>query len=203
MGKGFKALIFGGAVGAALGVLYAPRDGKKTRAMLAKKTDALWGPKAQEQGTILGEVAKTTKTAVEAGQNIFNEAQKGRFGDFTRQATDMGQKWFKGTSAVVGDFTSENVRPVFAEKNDELRRKIDKAREKIAAQVSQNISQDAAKATTPAKKPAATKTAVKATATKAPAKKAAPKKKVVKKTSTKKSTTAKKPAAKKNAAKKI
>lgn len=41
MGKGIKAAIVGAAAGAALGVLYAPRAGRKTRAMLAKKTEAL------------------------------------------------------------------------------------------------------------------------------------------------------------------
>ena len=64
MGKGFKGLILGGAVGAAIGILYAPRAGKKTREILAKKTDALWGEEAQKQGTILGEVAKTNSPSV-------------------------------------------------------------------------------------------------------------------------------------------
>ena len=226
MGKGFKGLIFGGAVGAALGILYAPRAGKKTREILAKKTDALWGEEAQKQGTILGEVAKTTKTAVEAGQNIFNEAQKGKFGEITREATERGQQIFNDTKTYVNDFTEENVRPVFAEKNDELRKKIDIARAKIASQVSQNassaqpvrtvapatrkapvavkpVSKPAAK---PAAKPVAKKTVAKKTTTKA-----APKKKVVNKTAAKKAapkkttakkTTAKKPAAKKTTAKK-
>ena len=182
MGKGLKGLILGGAVGAALGILYAPRAGKKTRAMLAEKTDALWGEEAQKQGTILGEVAKTTKTAVEAGQNIFNEAQKTKFGEMTREATQKGQKIFKDTTSFVNDFTEENVRPVFAEKNDDLRKKIDSARKKIASQVSQNAQ---------TAKPTRT---VKPATRKAPAatKKAAPKKKTV----------SKKPAAKKAPAKK-
>lgn len=212
MGKGLKGLILGGAVGAAIGVLYAPRAGKKTREMLAKKTDALWGEEAQKQGTILGEVAKTTKTAVEAGQNIFNEAQKGKFGEITREATERGQQIFNETKSYVNDFTEENVRPVFAEKNDELRKKIDVARAKIASQVSQN-----AKASTPVRsvtpatrKAPAAKPAAKPAARPA-AKKATPKKKVVKKTTAKKAapkkttakkTTAKKPAAKKTTAKK-
>lgn len=194
MGKGLKALIFGGAIGATLGVLYAPRAGKKTRALLAQKTDALWGEEAQKQGTILGEVAKTTKTAVEAGQNIFTEAQKGKFGEITRGATDMGQKWFKETSAKVEDFTNENVRPVFSEKNDELRKKIDKARAKIASQVAQN-------ATASSSKPVAKKTVkAKPVAKKAPAKKTV--KKATTKKATPKKTTAKKSTAKKTTAKK-
>ena len=190
MGKGIKGLILGGAVGAALGILYAPRAGKKTREILAKKTDALWGEEAQKQGTILGEVAKTTKTAVEAGQNIFNEAQKTKFGEMTKEATQKGQEIFKETTSFVNDFTEENVRPVFAEKNDDLRKKIDSARKKIASQVSQNAQgAKATKTVTPAtrKAPAATKPAPKkATPKKPAAKKPAAKKAPAKKTTAKK-----------------
>lgn len=172
MGRGLRALIFGGAVGAALGILYAPRSGKKTRAILAEKTDALWGQEAQDKGTILGEVAKTTKTAVEAGQNIFNVAQKGKFGDVTKEAAQMGQKLFHDTSNFVGDFTNDNVRPVFSEKNDELRKKIDTARAKIATQVAKNISEDKPKV-----KPATKKAPKKAVETKkVSSKKSSPKK---------------------------
>lgn len=194
MGKGIKGLILGGAVGAALGILYAPRAGKKTRAILAEKTDALWGEEAQKQGTILGEVAKTTKTAVEAGQNIFNEAQKTKFGEMTREATQKGQEIFKETTSFVNDFAEENVRPVFAEKNDDLRKKIDSARKKIATQVSQNAQgAKSSRTVTPAtrKAPAATKPAPK----KATPKKPAAKKPAAKKAPAKK-TTAKKPAKK-------
>ena len=219
MGKGIKGLIFGGAVGAAIGILYAPRAGKKTREILAKRTDALWGEEAQKQGTILGEVAKTTKTAVEAGQNIFNEAQKGKFGDITREATERGQQIFNDTTKLVNEFTEENVRPVFAEKNDELRKKIDTARAKIASQVSQNAqSAQPIRSVTPATHKApvvkpATKPVAK-TAAKPPVKKTtavAPKKKVATKTTTKKATpkntatkkaTTKKTTAKKTTAKK-
>ena len=88
MGRGMKGIIFGGIVGAALGILYAPRAGKKTRKMLADKTEALWGEEAQSKGTILGEVAKTAQTAVEAGQSIINDAAKGPFGDFVKDATE-------------------------------------------------------------------------------------------------------------------
>lgn len=211
MGKGFKGLIFGGAVGAALGILYAPRAGKKTREILAKKTDALWGEEAQKQGTILGEVAKTTKTAVEAGQNIFNEAQKGKFGEITRGASERGQQIFKDTKTYVNEFTEENVRPAFAEKNDELRKKIDSARAKIASQVAQNAqSSQPVKTVTPATRKApvaakpASKSVAKTTKKAAPKKtttKAAPKKNSAKSTASKK-TTAKKATTKKSAPKK-
>lgn len=179
MGKGLKAAIFGGAVGAAIGVLCAPRAGRKTRAMLAKKTESLWGKEAQDKGTILGEVAKTTKTAVEAGQSIFTEAQKSKIVDFTKGATEKGQQIFENTSSKVEEFKNENVRPIFSEKNDELRKKIDNARAKIASQVAQNISED--------------KVEVKPATKKAPAK---PEKDIKKETKKSEEKKAKKPAKK-------
>lgn len=192
MGKGLKGLILGGAVGAALGILYAPRSGKKTRALLAEKTDALWGEEAQKNGTILGEVAKTSKTAVEAGQNIFNEAKKGKFGEITREASKRGQEIFKSTSDFVGDFTNENVRPVFSEKNDELRKKIEVARKKIAKQVANDVSAGKTRTVKPAtrkapvaKKPAAKKAPAKKTVAKKPAAKKTTAKKTVKRTTKK------------------
>lgn len=184
MGKGIRALILGGAVGAALGVLYAPRSGKKTRAMLAEKTDALWGEEAQKKGTILGEVAKTSKTAFEAGQNIFDEAKNSKFGEITKEASKKSQEIFKNTTAAVGEFTEDNVRPVFSDKNDELRKKIESARAKIAKQVATDVKTGATRTVKPAtrKAPAAKKPAAK----KAPAKKPAAKKPAAKKTVAKK-----------------
>lgn len=134
MGKGIKGLIFGGAVGAALGILLAPREGKKTREMLAKRTEALWGEEAQKKGTFFGEVAKTTRSAVEAGQDIFSSAQQNNFGQITKNVTNKGQQFLKETGAFVGEFTQQNVRPAFVEKNEELRKKIEIAREKIQSQ---------------------------------------------------------------------
>lgn len=192
MGKGLKGLILGGAVGAALGILYAPRSGKKTRALLAEKTEALWGEEAQKKGTILGEVAKTSKTAVNVGQNIFNEAKKGKFGEITREASKKSQELFKNTTNFVGDFAQENVRPVFSEKNDDLRKKIEAARKKIAKQVASDVSAGKTRTVKPAtrkapaaKKPAAKKTPAKKPAAKKPAAKKTAAKKTVKRTTKK------------------
>ena len=41
MGKGFKGFIVAGAIGATLGVLFAPRKGKETRKLLSQKTDSI------------------------------------------------------------------------------------------------------------------------------------------------------------------
>lgn len=41
MGKSLRKIIIGGVIGATLGVLYAPRAGKKTREIIAEKTESL------------------------------------------------------------------------------------------------------------------------------------------------------------------
>lgn len=145
MKKGLKTLLFGGAIGAVIGVLYAPRSGKKTRAKLAEKTDSLWGEQAQKEGTFLGEVAKTTKTAVSAGQDIFQEAAQGTLGTVAKGAKEKSQKFVKNTSNKVVTLANENVKPVFQDKNDELRAKIDAARKKISSQVASNIDEQVQK----------------------------------------------------------
>ncbi|MDO5328737.1 MAG: YtxH domain-containing protein [Coriobacteriia bacterium] len=139
MGRGLKGIIFGGVIGAALGVLYAPRAGKKTRAMLADKTEALWGEEAQAKGTILGEIAKTTQTAIDAGQSVVKDITSSPVGNAAKTATEKGQQAAKFAQEKVEEFSAANVRPVFSEKNDELRKKIDAARNKIASQVAKNI----------------------------------------------------------------
>lgn len=212
MGKGFKALIFGGAIGAAIGILYAPRSGKKTREMIAEKTDAVINSPAFEDNKIFGEVAKTTKNAVEAGQNFINAAQNTKFAEFTKGATEKGQKIFKDTTNFVGEFANENVRPIFSEKNDELRKKIENARSKIANQVATNIDNDSQPAPIQAtskkkvvkkvtRKPAVKKPAAKKVSTKKVTKPAKKTTAASKKSAVKKSSSSKKPAAKKTASK--
>ena len=47
--KGFGAFLAGGAIGAVIALLYAPRSGSETRAMVSDKVGAAWG-EAQEFG---------------------------------------------------------------------------------------------------------------------------------------------------------
>lgn len=154
MGKGLNGLIIGGAVGFAVGILVAPRAGKETRKIILDKSEAVFGFKAHEEGTILGEVVKTTKTAVEAGQHLFNVTSKGKIGEVAKEASEKGQQFFKDTSekgqkfvkdttSFVEDFANDNVRPIFSQKNEELRQKIDTARSKIASQVVNNLNSNA------------------------------------------------------------
>lgn len=86
--------IVGGLVGAVVGVLYAPRSGAETRALLADKVDECWG-----EGRDL----------YERGVQTVNERAAG-------------------------------FAPAAAMKSDELREKIDAARERIATQVAKNAA---------------------------------------------------------------
>lgn len=213
MGKGLKALIFGGAVGAAIGVLYAPRSGKKTREMLAKKTDQIVTSAENSDNAFIESLGKGAKNAVDTSQAFIENAQNSKIAEFGKEATLKGQQMFKDTTSAFGNFANQNVKPIFSEKNQDLRSKIENARSKIASQVATNISNVSQTAVEPipattkkretktaSKKPAVKKTSAKKASTKkATPKKASTKKASAKKTTAKKSTkkTASKASAKK------
>ncbi|MEG0682470.1 MAG: YtxH domain-containing protein [Raoultibacter sp.] len=112
--KGIGIFVVGGLLGAGVALLYAPRAGAETRALVSDKVNVVWG-EAQELGSKAG--AK--------GQQIYQEA------------SSRGQEIYSGATARVQE-AAENIKPVFAEKNDELREKIEAARQRIATQVAQN-----------------------------------------------------------------
>ena len=96
MGKGFVigSFIVGGVIGAAVGLLYAPRPGSESRAIVADKVDEVWGK----------------------GQDLY----------------------VAGIGRVQDGIAS--VQPALEKKNDELREKIELARERIAIQVAKNAA---------------------------------------------------------------
>ena len=126
--------ILGGLVGAAIGVLYAPRTGDQTRALLAEKVGAVWG-----EAKDFGASAKADPQG--AFQTV---AAKGQ--DFAKTATDSASKALGAVSSRVKDATGQ-VEPAFNGKDDgdELRAKIEAARQRIAAQVMANAQETSAK----------------------------------------------------------
>lgn len=58
-GSSFAALLIGGAVGAIVGVLYAPRAGAETRAAVSEKIDGYWG-----EGRDIYETGRTRVTEI-------------------------------------------------------------------------------------------------------------------------------------------
>lgn len=131
--------LLGGAIGAAAALLYAPRSGAETRALAADKANEAWGH-AQHYGT----------EAQARGQQIYdNVAARGQ--EVYRTATTQARGVYDRTAtAAQGAFTAaqsrvqtarDNMPPVIVEKNDELREKIESARQRIASQVARNAAE--------------------------------------------------------------
>ena len=174
MGR-FGMFVGGALVGAVASLLYAPRTGAETRAMVCDKVNTAWG-NAQQMGY---QVAEDTvdaveeaveaikesddpfETAVEEVQDLagdardkgkeFAAAAKAKGQDFAEVAKAKGQEFaatakakgweaYGQATAKVQD-AAENLKPVFNQKNDELREKIEEARARIAAQVAKNAEE--------------------------------------------------------------
>ena len=127
--------ILGGLVGAVIGVLYAPRTGDQTRALLSEKINAVWG-EAKDFGA---------GAAADPQATFQNVATKGQ--EFAKGATASATQAFDSVRSRVKDATGQ-VEPAFSgeAEGDELRAKIEAARQRIAAQVMQNAQEDSANA---------------------------------------------------------
>lgn len=125
MGNKLGAFLAGSLAGAAIALLYAPRSGQETRAMVTEKVSSAWG-EAQELG------AQASANA----QQVYQEAAaKGQ--DIVQNVAGKGQEWYGTATSCVQEAT-ESMKPAFSEKNDELREKIEAARQRIASQVAKN-----------------------------------------------------------------
>lgn len=154
---GNKGLVFlaGGVIGAAIALLYAPRSGAETRAMVSEKVGEAWGS-AQEFGAQASQNAQQFyQDATAKGQEVYQTAAaKGQ--QLYQDAAAKGQQFYqtavaKGQEVVgaAGDKVQQaasTIKPVFSEKNDELREKIEAARQRIASQVARNAEESRAAA---------------------------------------------------------
>lgn len=136
MGKGIGAFIVGGLIGAGIALLYAPRPGVETRAIVSDKVNETWG-QAQDLGAqASANVQQFYQDATAKGQEVAsNVATKSQ--EVYNTAVNKGQELYENASKSVQEAAS-NVKPVFAEKNDDLREKIEAARARIAMQVAKN-----------------------------------------------------------------
>ncbi len=118
----FGTFVIGGLVGTIVGLLVAPRPGRETRAIIADRANSFigdaqgWGEQAVSRGTSV--VGGIASDVVARGQNVVENVQE----------------------------ATGNVDPIFRENNDELRDKIDAARQRIAEQVAKNAEESAGKA---------------------------------------------------------
>ena len=105
--------ILGGLVGAAIGILYAPRTGDQTRALLAEKIGAVWGEAKDFGANVASDPQGTFQGVVSKGQ------------EFAKTATDSAGKALGAVQGRVKDATGQ-VDPAFGGTGDgdELRAKV-------------------------------------------------------------------------------
>ena len=134
MGNKLGAFLAGGLVGAAAALLLAPRTGQEARALVADKVNVAWGG-AQEFGSqASANVQQAYQTATERGQEVVNAAAA-RGQHIAQGAQEKGRQAAGRVQEAVS-----GVRPSFSQDTDELRDKIEAARQRIAAQVAQNAA---------------------------------------------------------------
>lgn len=139
MANKFSAFIIGGLVGAVAGLLYAPRTGAEMRAMVADKANQAWG-EAQEWTTQAANGAQeAVQQATDRGQQVASDLQN-NVQQAVNAVAEKGQSVYQTAQAKMQE-AAGNVKPVFTEKNDELRDKIEAARQRIAAQVARNAQE--------------------------------------------------------------
>jgi len=94
-GDMFKGFLLGGILGAALGVLFAPRSGKDIRANLKDESDELLDKAKKELETIkdeLNDLGGKISDTIEKGKNIFDTKENNEEDDFAAelQSEDEG-----------------------------------------------------------------------------------------------------------------
>lgn len=115
----------GGVAGAAVALLCAPRTGQEARTLVAEKVNAAWG-QAQNIGADAG------SNAQHAYQNVAARGQE-----------------VAGQAAACVQEVAAKVKPSFTQDNDELREKIEAARQRIANQVAKNAEESGEAAEAP------------------------------------------------------
>ncbi len=123
----FGAFIAGGIIGAVGALLIAPRPGRETRAMVCDMANDMIGG-AQDWGEQATSKGAEVMSSVTAKSQVIADEIKAR-----------SQSVVENVQEAAG-----NIKPVFTEKNDELREKIEAARRRIAEQVAKNAAESAA-----------------------------------------------------------
>lgn len=88
----FKGLVVGGIIGAALGILYAPKSGKKTRADISKSVEDLYD-QAEAQ---YEEGLKKIEEMVDKGSDQYKEKK-----EMLKKSIEAGVKTIKKDLAYI------------------------------------------------------------------------------------------------------
>lgn len=114
MGR-ISSFFTGAAIGTIAALLLAPKTGEQARALVAEKANAVAGEAKDFSAGIPGSVQDVVKTA-----------------------TTKGQEFAADASAKVKGAAGAGAAPAPTASDDELRAKIEAARQRIAAQVMEN-----------------------------------------------------------------
>lgn len=147
MSNKLGAFVVGGLLGAAVALLYAPRTGVETRALVSEKMNTAWGGAQQFGAQAQVNAQQAYQTAVERGQVVAQDVAA-RSQSVAQNVAARGQELYGQAQARVQEAAGV-VKPVITDKNDQLREKIEAARQRIAAQVARN-AEEAAEAIEPA-----------------------------------------------------
>jgi len=137
--------IVGSIVGAVGALLLAPRTGEEARALVSEKANAVWGEGVDFIGGAGAGAQDAYKAAQERGaaafQNVAASAQ-----EFAKNAQAQAGEAIEAATARVKEITgaeapAEEAAPAYSGDGDELRQKIEAARQRIAAQVMANAEQ--------------------------------------------------------------
>lgn len=125
------SFIMGGLVGAGLALFLTPRTGEQNRALVTEKANAFAGEARDFASNMPDAIQDTYRTAVDQGTNFVNNA--------VEKGTDLVSGAAARVKEVSGQVKDEAD-------TDELRDKIEAARQRIASQVMENAEQSKAAA---------------------------------------------------------
>jgi gas vesicle protein len=89
-----KGLIIGGLIGAALGILYAPKSGKETREDIAHKTEELLNKAKEEYEKAVAKSKLAYESAVKRLQELELSA-KGKVEEVESKVSELANKSFE------------------------------------------------------------------------------------------------------------
>lgn len=135
----FGIFVAGGVVGAIAALLYAPRTGQETRALVADRANEAWG-QARSYGSQAQARGQEIYQNMSAQGKVAYETASANVAQAYSNVSSKGQQAYN-TAAAGAREALNNAKPVFADRNEDLREKIEAARARIAAQVAKNAEE--------------------------------------------------------------